>query len=273
MTQRKLKKRLKQYAAECRSLVPKEKEEQIASLLQAEQVLQTKGVLQAKMLQNTRGNAVCFVLDQLGYLAKYCLAWQLAWILLFCYLMRNGVSYILGETGESGILVMISLLPPILVLLTVETVTKVYQRSMLEIEYATKYSLREVVIVRMLFLGVVHSVILAVEIIVLHRGLESDAGKLLIYGFTPMIVTTGILLKIMQYCQGEQLRSAGIGVYLGIVLFAIIGNTNYCGWYQPLYFPVWCTVCIIGAFWAANQFVCLCKKLATFERAACSHFI
>ena len=36
MTQRKLKKQLRQYAAECKMLIPKEKEKQIVSLLQAE---------------------------------------------------------------------------------------------------------------------------------------------------------------------------------------------------------------------------------------------
>lgn len=268
MTQRKLKKKLKQYAAECRTLIPKEKEEQIVSLLQAESALRAKALLQEKAPYKTRGSTLSFVLEQIGYLGKYCLVWQIAWIVLFCYLMRYGVSYFFGETGGNGVLVMISLLPPLLVLLTVETITKVYQRSMLEIEYATKYSLREVVIVRMLFLGVFHSVILAVEIVALHKGLESEAGKLLVYGFTPMIIITGILLKIMQYYQGEQLRSAGIGVYLGTVLLAVMGNTKYFGWYEPLYFKVWCAVCVFGVFGSGYQFVCLCRKLATYEKAA-----
>lgn len=262
MTQKKLKKQLKQYAAECRMLIPKEKEEQIASLLQV------NALLQEKVPQKTRGSAFSFVLEQIGYLGKYCLVWQIAWIVLFWYLVRHGVNYFFGEAGGTGILVIISLLPPILVLLTVETVTKVYQRSMLEIEYATKYSLREVVIVRMLFLGIFHSVIFVAEVIALHKGLDSDAGKLLVYGFTPMIMITGILLKIMQYCQGEQLRGAGIGVYLGTVIFAVMGNTKYFEWYKPLYFKLWCTVCIIGVFWSGYQFVCLCRKLATFEKAA-----
>ena len=268
MTQRKLKKQLRQYAAECKMLIPKEKEKQIVSLLQAESRVQTKALLQEKAPYKTRGSAVSFVLEQIGYLGKYCLVWQIAWIVLFCYLMRHSVGYFFGEADGNGVLVMISLLPPLLVLLTVETITKVYQRSMLEIEYATKYSLLEVVIVRMLFLGVFHCVILAVEIIVLHKGLESDAGKLLIYGFTPMIMITGVLLKIMQYCQGEQLRSAGIGVYLGTVILTVMGNTKYFGWYEPFYFKVWCAVCVLGVFWSGYQFVCLCRKLATFEKAA-----
>ena len=118
MTQRKLKKQLRQYAAECKMLIPKEKEKQIVSLLQAESRVQTKALLQEKAPYKTRGSAVSFVLEQIGYLGKYCLVWQIAWIVLFCYLMRHSVGYFFGEAGGNGVLVMISLLPPLLVLLT-----------------------------------------------------------------------------------------------------------------------------------------------------------
>ena len=100
MTQRKLKKQLRQYAAECKMLIPKEKEKQIVSLLQAESRVQTKALLQEKAPYKTRGSAVSFVLEQIGYLGKYCLVWQIAWIVLFCYLMRHSVGYFSGKRVE-----------------------------------------------------------------------------------------------------------------------------------------------------------------------------
>jgi len=253
--------KLRQYAAACTqfSAVMEEsgeKEERIMALLQLAPPPRTRG---------TRWN---FVVEQIGYLGRYCLLWQALWAALFLYFMRHGIPYLGVENSENKILVLISLLPPLLALLTVEEITKVYHRSMLEIEYATKYSLQNVMLVRMLVLSVFHSIILGAVIIRVHAGVDSDIGTLLVYGFTPMILVTGVLMKLMEYCQGEQLRSASIGVYVLTVLFAIAGSTNYFGWYQSTHFKVWCAACVIGILFVIWQFVCLRRKLVNFEQIA-----
>ncbi len=166
MTQREIEKRLKRYAVECEKIMPQEKEHRIELLLQLE------------LPPCTRGTIRDFIMEQIGFLGKYCLFWQAAWLALFCYLVRYGMPYYFRIEDGSRILVVVSLLPPLLVLLTVEEITKVYQRSMLEIEYATKYSQRNVVVVRMLVLCVFHFMLVAAAIIGLHINMESDIGKL-----------------------------------------------------------------------------------------------
>lgn len=251
--------KLRQYAAICACLPAEmeksgKKEENIKALLQIAPVPQK------------RGRWWNFVLEQIGYMGRYCLVWQAAWVALFWYLMHHGIPYMgIGES-ENEVLVLISLLPPILALLMVEAVTKVYQRSMLEIEYTTKYSLQSVVLVRMLALGVFHAVLLAAVILSIRAGTDSDIGTLLVYGFTPMILVTGILLKLMQCCQGETLRSAGIGVYALIAALVLAGNTKYFRWFQPVHFRTWCAVCGVGIGFAVWQFVCLQRKLFSFEQ-------
>ena len=173
-----------------------------------------------------------------------------------------------GAEGGNEILITISLLPPILVLLTVEEITKVYHRSMLEIEYATKYSLQGVVMTRMSVLCVFHSLILAVCILLFGARIDSGMGRLLVYGFTPMVLITGVLLKLMQHCQGELLRNAIVSVYGIAVIFAVIGNARYFDCFRPDYFQIWCIVCIGGIAFGVWQFVCLNKKLSGFERIA-----
>lgn len=217
-------------------------------------------------MSRTRGKRWNFVLEQIGYLGRYCLVWQAAWVALFWYLMHHGIPYMgIGES-ENEVLVLISLLPPMLALLMVEAVTRVYQRSMLEIEYTTKYSLQSVVLVRMLALGGFHAVILAAVILGIRAGADSDIGTLLVYGFTPMILVTGILLKLMRCCQGETLRSAGIGVYALTAVLVFAGNTKYFRWYQPDYFGTWCAACGAGIAFAVWQFACLRRKLCSFEQ-------
>lgn len=253
--------KMRQYAVACEQLLEEmeksgEKEERIKTLLQIAPP------------SRTRGNRWNFVLEQIGYLGRYCLVWQVLWAVLFLYFMRHGVPYLGKMDRENEVLVLISLLPPLLVLLTVEEITKVYQRSMLEIEYATKYSLQNVVLVRMLTLSVFHALILAAAIVSVHAGVDSDIGTLLVYGFTPMILVTGILMKLMQCCHGEQLRSAGISVYVMTVICAVGGNTKYFGWYQPKYFGIWCLLGIAGMIFAIWQFDCLRRKLDSYEQIA-----
>ena len=254
MEQKEIEKRLKQYGADSSRILPEEKERRINELLQIE------------FKPRTRGSMWSFILEQVGYLERYCLIWQVLWIALFGYIMRYGIPQLAWEGSGTETLVTISLLPPILVVLTVEEITKVYQKTMLEIEYATKYSLQSVVMVRMSALCMLHFLILAIGIIFQHEHLGTDIGKLLIYGFTPMIIMTGGLLKIMQHCQGEQLRNATVGMYVLTVIIAVLGNMERSGWYQPMYFRIWCLACAAGILFGIWQFVLLNNKLSSYEK-------
>lgn len=252
-----MKKKLKKYAKECRTLISDmetagKKEENINRLLQIIPI------------KRTRGSYLNFVLEQIGYTEKYCLIWQVLWV-VFAYMMQMAIPGIGGEKYENMLMVLISILSPVLVLLTVEEITKVYQKSMLEIEYATKYSLRNVVMVRMFVLCIVHFVILAAVITALHASLDSGTGKLLVYGFTPMIIMTAVLMKLMRHINGEQLRNVSVGVYVMIAAFIIIGSTERFGWYQPHYFKAWHIVCIAGIMLSVYQFFNLSNSLKRFE--------
>ena len=131
ITEKNIKTKMRQYAAACKKILAQmedsgKKEENI------------KALLLITPLPRTRGKRWNFVLEQIGYLGRYCLVWQTLWVVLFWYLLRHGIPYMGAENRENEVLVLVSLLPPLLALLTVEEITKVYQRSMLEIEYATK---------------------------------------------------------------------------------------------------------------------------------------
>lgn len=270
---REIKRKLKQYAAACEKIVPTGKEDRIQELFQieAQHTKACASLSREKGLDDdttpcTRGTLWSFIWEQIGYLGRYCLIWQAVWMALFFYILQHGVPHFFGEPDGNEILVAVSVLTPLLILLTVEEVTKIYHRSMLEIEYATKYSLRSAVMIRLSILCVMHAFMLVTCIVCLHSRLESDMGRLLIYGFTPMVVATGILLKLMQYCQGELLRSAAVGIYVLTAALAAAGNTKYFGWYQPEWFKVWCVACAVGVIFVIRQFVCLNEKLSSYER-------
>lgn len=244
MTQKEMQKRLRRYAKKTAGCLPAGRRERMEALLIREEPVRTRGTLWD------------FICEQVEYLLRQCLFWQIIWFVLFCCLMKTA----------ADILVIISVLPPLLVLLTVEEITKVYQRSMMEIEYATRYSLQHVVVVRMLVLCIVHFFILFLGIAGLHAGLDSGMGCLLIYGFTPMVLFASVLTGLMRYLQGQRLRVAGMAVYIMLVLAVIAGKSSKYGMYEPDYFGIWCVVCAAGMLFGICQFIRLNRQLARFEQ-------
>ncbi len=271
MGQRKMKKRLKRYAAACEKIVPVEKEQRIQEILQAGRQQENmaggsfRQVADSAFGYRARGTVWSFLLEQVGYLGRYCLVWQAAWLALFYYMVRHGVAQLFGKDNGNALLVVVSILPPLLILLTVEEVTKVYQRSMLEIEYATKYSLRSAVMIRMSVLCVIHSFILMICIVCLHFSTEAELGRLFVYGFTPMTMATALLFKMMQHWQGEFLLRASVGVYVLMAGLAFVGSSGYVNCYQPAYFKIWCIVCAIGIVSVVRQMIRLNRKLESYE--------
>lgn len=259
MTQKEMEKKLRRCALSCRKIPEDAKEANIQKLLQLTPIPRTRGTLWD------------FVLEQVGYLGRYCLLWQLLWLALFCWLMEQNILP-LGKKNGSEIFVLLSLLPPVLVLLTVGEITKVYQRSMLEIEQVTKYSLEKVVVIRMLILCIFHSLILFSAILYLRGSSDSHLEKLFIYGFTPMILMTGILLWLMKNFQGEQLKVWALSLYGVILAFALLENTRHFDLYNPSYFNLWCLLFWAGIPFLICQFTALRKKLSNLEHLLSPQF-
>ncbi len=254
MRQKEIKKKLKRYGTLSQGILPEEKEGRIEKLLLLEPA------------ERTRGNLWNFILEQTGYLERYCVIWQTLWLLLFLLLVRHGGMQIQEMESGEGILVLFSFLPSLLVMLTVEEITRVYQKTMLEIEYATKYSLRNVVMLRMAVLCISNCLILTAGVLGGNVFADLNVSKLLVYSFTPMILMTGILLKLMQYCQGEVLRNAVIGGYVLMAVLAVFNYVKQLGWYRPECFGIWCIVCAAGVVFGLWQFILLNRKLANCEQ-------
>lgn len=245
--------RLRRHDRACREMAPQNREDKIAALVRSASACRTRGTLWD------------FLWEQAGYLGRYCLVWEVLWMTAFCYMLRSAR----GHAGriDNEALVLISILPPVLVLLTVEEITKIYQRSMLEIEYAARYSLRQVVLTRMLMLCGSHAVILAACIVGMYEKVGYGVGALMLYGFTPMVLALCALLTCMQRFGGEQLRAVTAGFYALIVVCVLAGNmTLPCRLYDPCYVGGWCAVCAAGVLFGIRQFVCLCRKLDSYER-------
>lgn len=181
-------------------------------------------LMKAEIPEMNRGGIGEFIISQLGFIRKSTWLLQGAWLLILFVMMQKAYS---NKSLES-IYAMLSIMTPVLVILTVEEVSRVYQRSMLEIEYATKYSLQKVVLLRLTILGSADVIFLTAAFFIFGQYRDLSVIRMIIYGFTPFLFMCLGCLKLMKNYSGDKLKS------FSIVLAVIIGAVLQLGRLQPL---------------------------------------
>lgn len=205
-----------------------------------------------------------FLVSQCSFINKTVVFWYMIWLFLFLYAVRKGEVF----HFSNGILCILSMAPPTLLLLTVEEVSHIYNRSMLEIEYATKYSLKKVVMGRMLILSIINGIVLLIGLIYAGSKTGLDALDTLAYSLTPFVFMTFLLLIFMEKWKGGQLIYAGVSVYVILLLVVLVGRMEFLNIYSRNYLWIWLTLLAGSMLGAGYQVRKLCKVLEHFELLA-----
>lgn len=218
-------------------------------------------IVEMELPVSKTGTIKDFICSQISFLNKTVLLWQAVWMIVFFYLLEKGELFHV----EYEMLCLVSMAPPLLLLLTVEEVTRVYQRSMLEIEYATKYSLKKVVMIRLLILSVANGFVLLVGVFVAKNQLQLTLIDVILYGMTPLIWMACVILLLMKKWMGEQLTYAAVGCY-GIFCFVLaVGRIKRFSIYAEGYREVWMLLLVCGVIGLVYQVRGLQKHLNRFE--------
>lgn len=205
-----------------------------------------------------------FLLAQLRFLNRVVILGQLLWLGLFLWAVWMGEE----SFWENGILCILSMAPPLLLLLAVDEMARVYNRSMLEIECTTKYSLKEVVLSRLLILGTVNGVILLAGILLAgsHSGLA--LLETLVYSLTPLVLMICLLLLLMKHWKGEQLKYVSVCCYVFLVLAILVGGSRPWSIYRENFLGIWLLLLLGGATGCIWQLHSLLRRLESFEQLA-----
>lgn len=249
MKERDVVKRLKKAAQEKVSCDEQEKNKMIAA------------VLEKQVLVRRTGGFGAFLASQFRFINKTVVLGQIMWLLLFSYAVWDGAAFWFSDE----VLCILSMAPPILLLLTVDEVARVYNRSMLEIEYATKYSLKKVVMGRLLILSIVNGVLLAAGIMYAGKRIGLSLLYTLSYSLTPFVCMTFILLLVMKKYRGERLIYAGISVYAIFLCIVWLGRMGVLSIYNRSFLWIWITLLIGSAAGVGYQVRKLWKMLGNFE--------
>ncbi len=211
----------------------------------------------AKKYESYNGMS-CFVLTNIGMTGKCCILWQALWLGVFLLAEMS------GQITRSGFEVLLSILPPLLVVLTADNISRIYNRSMLEIECTTKYSVTQIVMLRMSILTFSNYVIVLAGILIIHSGVNAQLTELLLYGFTPMILSEAILLELMRFIKGEELKTAGFVLYAVIVGASIIMKRQIWNAYITEDIRIWLLILMCGIVWTVVGFIRLGKDLSNY---------
>lgn len=219
-------------------------------------------IVEMELPVSKNGTIKDFICSQISFLNKTVVFWQVAWMIAFFYLLEKGELFHVNHE----MFWLVSMAPPLLLLLTVEEVTRVYQRSMLEIEYATKYSLKKVVMIRLLILSIANGLVILVGVLVAKNQLQLTLADILLYGITPLIWMACVILMLMKKWMGEQLKYAAVGCYGVFALVIAVSRIKRFYIYAEAYREVWMLLLVCGVIGLVYQVKGLQNHLNRFER-------
>lgn len=126
------------------------------------------------------------------------------WIGQFLTLFLGCLGFwIYGREGYAyyQLFTVISTMTPLFLVFQIEELAKVSNRSMLEIEFSTRNSLKKLMLSRLCILGMVDFLILSIWITFLNYHLNEDLFKILLYSLVPFNITVIGLLYLLNHTK------------------------------------------------------------------------
>ena len=139
--------------------------------------------------------------------------------MLFWLVVSTGM-YRLQSDGiqEFRMYSLIAMVTPVLFVFQIEQFAKIYQQSMLEIELTTRFSLKKLLLARLLIFGTVDLFVLAGWIAFWHVGTESDLWRIALYSLVPFNLMVAGLFALLRF------EHSGHYSYIAISYMAVLGG-------------------------------------------------
>ena len=251
MQHKKLRRILKRYGRRVRAVQGKHRDENILKLMEMEKGRQEFVKFPA------------FARGQIGMIGKYSLLWYVIWLVLFVWgLNGDGMNVLGGHRNE----ILLSVMPPFLLLLTAQDISRLFSDSMVELEKTTKFTPEHVVMVHFLSMSATHVLLLLMGIVLVENSLASGFMEILLYGYTPLILTTAVFLEITRRLRGDNLRLAGVTVVAGVICLLVFMGTKgvtlfrTVDIYSPDMLTVWKAALAVGTVFCVLEILWVLRK-------------
>lgn len=177
-----------------------------------------------------------FMITQIGYIKK----WTWAVSALAFMIALNGASAI----GKDMLWILSSIMPFIALAFTTEN-AKSAAYGMDELETASRFSLRSVMLARMGILGFFHMILAGVFVIVCRSNSTYTFWQTGVYLTVPYLLTTTLGLAAVRRIRGKESLYVcmGIAAFVSVLHIVLAGGIGLL--YQERYFPGWVMVFIM----------------------------
>ena len=185
-----------------------------------------------------------FALSQLGYIRKR--VWCVS-ALVFTVLLMQSFLF------PADAVWFFSALTPILALMTVTESGRSERFEMAELEQVTRFSLRSVVLARLLILGTENFLLLCLLIPVSLRNGNIGTLRAGLYILTPFLLTSFICLVIVRKVRGQEYAYYCVGTAIGIGALAYLMHMSVPQAYGVEYLHWWIVAALVFCFGMARQ--------------------
>lgn len=177
-----------------------------------------------------------FLLCQIGLMKKRTVLVQLLVMAVFCTTVVNGYC---ADFYDRQLLAMVSAVTPLFLVFQIEEIAKVYTGSMLELEMAAKFSLKKLVVARMMILGFVDMMLILFVAGFMGMRFKAHLYALLLYALVPFQVCLVIIFAMLVWKHREYFIQKAPAVILFVSLcfgklssgrFNIYGDNNLVFW-------------------------------------------
>ncbi|WP_035292920.1 hypothetical protein [Clostridium sp. KNHs214] len=203
-----------------------------------------------------------FILYQIGFIRKRTWIFQTLILGLICLVFYNSGIW---RSVDFRTFSVISILSPLLLIINIDEISRVYNKSMLEIEFSTKNSLKKVLAARMLILGITDCVALIIIMVFQGKLVNVSMLRVIMYTLVPFnLVCTGCI-QIMKYFKGKELNYAC--VTYSVLLMAILfwGKLSDLGIYENKYVSSWILIYAITIVIFVFEVKKMWKRLDLFD--------
>lgn len=192
-----------------------------------------------------------FLFAQIGYIRKW--VWCVSTLIFVVSIL--GLAFLPGT-----VLWLISGLTPLLALTIISESGRSELYKMVELEMATRFSLRSVTFARLAILGLMDLLLLGV---LLPIGLWNDTVapfSAALYMITPFLLTTFIGLYIVRKFRGQEAMYACVGTSVGISISLLLSHNIIPFIYQEQCLTAWMIIALALLFGNGKQCIAIIKK-------------
>ncbi|UWD47318.1 hypothetical protein NYR90_12270 [Clostridioides difficile] len=175
-----------------------------------------------------RMNSIDFFISQIGFIRKRTWIIQLLVLCTICSLLFNSAK----ETNSFyEMLALVSVAAPLFILTNIEEIAKVYNNSVLEIEFSTKNTLHKIIATRMIVFGVSDLLLMSIILLLAKQIIDINILYIIIYILVPFNLMSIGCLEIINRNKGKHTNYYcmiyGISLVLLIFMLATFKNSIY----------------------------------------------